>query len=456
MKNILCFFVLILLPFSNAFGKNIENQDVYVTATGNGKSIGESKQSALRNAIEQAFGVFISSKTEILNDQVVADQMASVANGNIKSFELLNETQLPDGTWSTTIKSLVSVGKLTSFVQSKGIEVEFKGGLFAANIKQQMLNEIGESQSVYELVGLMNKVLLTSLDYKINSGNPQALDSKNTNWAVPLTITLNANKNMDFTANYMLKTLRSVGMTNSEIQSYKALGKNLFKVSINYLGKQNDFFLRSEYSFSAIQTLIDFQNIYFTSFNISPEIVNGYNKSKSNLKLIGGGYSNNEVRFDFLTNGDEAGNYSFLDYRSLKEIEQLNGYKIKSAGEWLEYRQGGFVIVSNNGQDLILSLVDLGEGDKNELKNNYNSLNIGGYHDWEVPSFDVLEFCDNWAKQLNVNLFKSIGGLTTDSDKRFYNTNDKYVESNAKYGTCYSCRNAKPTTRLIRIVSTKK
>jgi len=52
-----------------------DNKDVLITASGSGTSQELAKQTALRNAIEQAFGAFISSKTEIFNDEIVADQM---------------------------------------------------------------------------------------------------------------------------------------------------------------------------------------------------------------------------------------------------------------------------------------------------------------------------------------------------------------------------------------------
>ena len=136
------------------------SKDVFITASGSGITAEEASQSALRSAIEQAFGAFISSKTEVFNDQIIADQMASVSSGNIKSFEILNQAQLPDKRWAVTLKALVSVDKLTSFVQAKGVEVEIKGGLFALNIKQQMLNEEGEKEAIYNMISGFNDMYI--------------------------------------------------------------------------------------------------------------------------------------------------------------------------------------------------------------------------------------------------------------------------------------------------------
>ena len=142
MRSLKSITTLFFILFISSIGiSQTENKDVTITASGSGFTIEAAKQSALRSATEQAFGAFISSKTEMFNDQIVADQMASVSSGNIKSYEVLNESELPNGKWAVTLLAIVSVDKLTSFVEAKGVAIEIKGGLFALNIKQQLLNE---------------------------------------------------------------------------------------------------------------------------------------------------------------------------------------------------------------------------------------------------------------------------------------------------------------------------
>lgn len=93
----------------------MKNENYIFTVSGSGKTQDEAKQSAFRSALEQAFGAFISSKTEILNDQIVADQMASVANGNIQSFSILNESPQVARLWRVkTIKRLLSKTNIKS------------------------------------------------------------------------------------------------------------------------------------------------------------------------------------------------------------------------------------------------------------------------------------------------------------------------------------------------------
>lgn len=93
MKKILILLILAFALVSNAQ----DDKTVTLTVAGQGKTQDEAKQKALRSAIEQAFGTFISSKTEILNDNLVKDEIVSIANGNIQKFEIISEVQIPSG-----------------------------------------------------------------------------------------------------------------------------------------------------------------------------------------------------------------------------------------------------------------------------------------------------------------------------------------------------------------------
>ena len=131
-----------------------DSKTVTLTEIGQGKTKEAAKYSALRSALEKAFGTFISSNTTIFKDELVKDEIVSVSSGNIQNFEILSETQMPDGSFSSVVKATVSIGKLTTFCESKGITVEFKGGLFATNIKLQELNKKNEEVVIKNLYSI--------------------------------------------------------------------------------------------------------------------------------------------------------------------------------------------------------------------------------------------------------------------------------------------------------------
>jgi hypothetical protein len=99
MKKIFYTFLL-LCVFT--YAKAGENKTVTLITSGQGKTQDEAKQNALRNAIEQAFGAFISSHTEVVNDNLVKDEIISISNGNIQKYEIISESALPDNLGYTT------------------------------------------------------------------------------------------------------------------------------------------------------------------------------------------------------------------------------------------------------------------------------------------------------------------------------------------------------------------
>ena len=83
-------------PLNETTDESSSNKTTTLVVTGQGKTKDEAQQNALRSAIEQAFGTFISSKTELLNDELVSDEIVSLSNGNIQKFEILSELQIPN------------------------------------------------------------------------------------------------------------------------------------------------------------------------------------------------------------------------------------------------------------------------------------------------------------------------------------------------------------------------
>ena len=225
--------VILLLNFSLVFSQ--DDKTVTLTVSAQGETISEAKQNALRDAIEQAFGAFISSNTEILNDELVKDEIVSVSNGNIQDFEVISEVQLPNGDYATTLKATVSVNKLSAFVESKGVEVEFKGGLLAVNIKQQILNEKNEVKTIENIDNVCRKILDKSYDYEIMRGAPkQAKASANSSngWIVPLKIDVKFNENIEQFRDYFYNSVSALSMSESEIQKYQDLGKPTFTIGL--------------------------------------------------------------------------------------------------------------------------------------------------------------------------------------------------------------------------------
>lgn len=222
MKKLL-FPILLILSF-NLIAQ--EEKTVTLTVSGQGQTQDEAKQNALRNAIEQAFGAFISSKTEILNDELVKDEIVSVSNGNIQKFEVVSEVKIPDGGYATTLKATVSVTKLTSFVEGKGGVVEFKGSLFAFNLNQQKTNERNEVKAIQQIITVTSEILKKSFSAEITLKEPTL--SKEDNYRLPLDIIISPNENINIATDYFYKGIESLAMSREEIENYSQLKKEVY------------------------------------------------------------------------------------------------------------------------------------------------------------------------------------------------------------------------------------
>ena len=63
-----------------------QNDEVTLMVSSDGPTKDEAVKTALRSAIEQAYGTFVSATTEILNDELVKDEIITVTQGNIKNY----------------------------------------------------------------------------------------------------------------------------------------------------------------------------------------------------------------------------------------------------------------------------------------------------------------------------------------------------------------------------------
>jgi hypothetical protein len=264
-------FLLLTTLAINLSGFAQDDKTITLVASGQGKTLDVAKENALRSAIEQAFGTFISSNTEILNDNLIKDEIVSVSNGNIQKFENISEIQIPNGDFITTVKATVSVNKLTTFIESKGGNIEFKGSLFSFNIKQQILNEQNELKVVDDLLSVLKKLIDNSFDYVLNSGTPEAIDGGNINWNIPFTLMVKSNDNYSLMYSHLINTLQGISLNESELQNYTSLNKEVFL--IDFIEKK--IYLRNQQSYEKLITEL---TLYFCKSILSAKISNNTNQ----------------------------------------------------------------------------------------------------------------------------------------------------------------------------------
>jgi hypothetical protein len=257
-KSIKVFLASILLVCStSAYAQKVE--EVTLTVSGDGPTKKEATEVALRSAIEQAFGVFVSANTVILNDKLVKDEIATVASGNIKKYEEIVAVQLPNGNTAVTLKAVVSVSKLISYAQSKGASAEFAGETFGMNMKLKELNKANEEKAIANMIRQLKALAPTMFDYKLELGEPTV--GKDV-YHVPATVYVLFNDNTEMSNNILLNTLASLSLTKEEREEYKKIDIGYEWVcSLTELSSSCDssYYLRSSKS---MQQLMNIDIIY--------------------------------------------------------------------------------------------------------------------------------------------------------------------------------------------------
>lgn len=202
---------------------NIENKaksqdEAVLTVFGFGKTKDEATRKALRSAIEQAFGAFVSSNTQLLNDSLVSDEIATVSSGNIKHYEYISEQKYENG-YSVSLKATVSINKLIHYAESKGSEIEFGGDTFAMNIAMYELNKNNEASVINHVFQEVVNQIPHLYEYKLSSSNPQK--NEDGKWEIPISVTVYTNNS---TQDLLLDKLNAIALTKDEYNEYKNIG----------------------------------------------------------------------------------------------------------------------------------------------------------------------------------------------------------------------------------------
>jgi hypothetical protein len=400
MRKILILFVLLSTIIVTAQ----EDKTVTLTVSGTGKTLEEAKNNALRSAIEQAFGAFISSKTEILNDNLVKDEIVSVANGNIQKFEIISQVEIPNNGYAMTLNATVSISKLTSFAQSKGVSIEIKGGLFAANIIQQELNEKAELISLQNILNTSNELLKKSFDYSIErKGTPTLNNGK---YDIPLRITVKLNKNFYQFRKYFINSLSGLTMNESEITNYEEIKKSIGQLIVrkDSLNFQEDLYYK-KYNFN---TNNEQWRVNVDDFNENLEKVFycgskplGDHMMQLNLDDCFEIFSNKELKDRFKRWGWNVApadiiykvdkkdrGYSKIFFRNPTSTALLNEYFNNIKNQILNFE-------TSNNVELITGL-DLIKIKKNNINNDFNVVLKNTYGYAEVKN--IFKYYDEYQK----------------------------------------------------------
>lgn len=197
--------------------------EVSLVVSGQGGTKEEATNRALLSAIEQAYGVYVSANTSILNDDVIKDEIVTVSRGNIKEYKILSENTLSTGGVDVSLSAVVSTSKLISYAQSKGAQTEFAGATFGKEMKIRKLRQENTAKAMVHLLLQLKLMLHNSYELALDTAEPQSRIIDNEECAlIKCKVSVTPNREILKRASELIyNTLSQLALSDSEIESYK-------------------------------------------------------------------------------------------------------------------------------------------------------------------------------------------------------------------------------------------
>jgi hypothetical protein len=213
-----------------------ESRCVTLVVSADGATKTDAINNALRSAIEQTFGTFVSANTEILNDQLVKDEIVTVSSGNIQTYSEIATVNLPDGNTSVTLDVTVSISKLITYAQSKGAQCEFAGATFGANYRMYEFNKKNERIAIQNMIRQLD-ALRPIYDYDITVSDPR-LNDDNRTATVEIAVVAKQTEKSKIFNNIVINTFNSLAKHSYEIEPLEKAGFKFYQYIVDIIGRE--------------------------------------------------------------------------------------------------------------------------------------------------------------------------------------------------------------------------
>lgn len=199
---------------------------VTLVVNGTGTTEKEATQNALRSAIEQAFGTFVSANTEVLNDELVKDEIATIASGNISHYNVISTTMNENGLYDVSLQAVVSIGNLTNYTKSKGFQVELAGAEFVMNMKMHELNKKNELAAIEHLKKKLKTIANNGglFNYELDIIRKKPFIIGESLYGIELELRICENANTKAVFDEIYKTMSILSLSLAEAEDYKQVG----------------------------------------------------------------------------------------------------------------------------------------------------------------------------------------------------------------------------------------
>ena len=178
-----------------------------VYAEAEGATLDEATQGALRTAVEQGVGVFVTSRVRVENDELIEDKILALSNGYIHSYRVV-ETKERGGQVLVRVVAEVGMHQIRESLEAVGVEVALSGELVlrqAALQAEQREDEIQvlsslfyddvQKPSVFDYSLKIDPPLRKSIDCDAWVAREREVDCREEYYEVGVTVTREPNTN---------------------------------------------------------------------------------------------------------------------------------------------------------------------------------------------------------------------------------------------------------------------
>lgn len=149
MNRLTLILVLLFISTINIFAEEPEKIQI-VIVSGVGVNADKAKQNAIRNAVEQVVGSYLSSETIVKNNQVLKDEILSYSGGYVKDLKIVSQETNPDGLFNVKIEAGIVSTKIIKKLESLNIATKKVEG---ESLFGEAVSRINEQKGASELLG---------------------------------------------------------------------------------------------------------------------------------------------------------------------------------------------------------------------------------------------------------------------------------------------------------------
>jgi len=220
MKKFAHFIILasLLLTSITAFAEEPEKLELIIS-TGVGIDTDGAKTNAIRNAIEQVVGTFVSSETIVKNSELISDNILSYSGGYVKELKVISQGKSPDGLYTVKIETLVVVTKLKMKLKELNIGLrKVEGGsLFAESVSRIQEQKSGSTL----FLEVLSKYPQAAYSFDVGKLEIVSTDPENNKSKILIPVTIRFDQQFVQKLKEVLRQVSSEELENVEIFAFR-------------------------------------------------------------------------------------------------------------------------------------------------------------------------------------------------------------------------------------------